>query len=306
MATPEQILAIARREIGYCRFDDPKTGTKYGRWYADLTGNNYYSANGVPYCAMFQSFIFYEGGQGAPGLPGAYCPWIVDAGRRAGNFHPAREGRPGDLVLFDWEGDGVSDHIGIVEYNNGSYLTCIEGNTTGPDGRSGSVARRTRAYSTVVGVIHPEWFDPTPYVPVNVATSDQKDDPAQLWYIRGEIKDGGEVAFRNIANWLWLSDPNSSTESGTPAQTWGGDAENLNPRDPQKMILKSSVGGSWQIQPKVAPYLRLDVKNGSFDSGTSLQFYTENETAAQDFFIYPYEGKYRIISAASGKPLAVY
>lgn len=158
MATPQRVLEIARGEIGYSRYTDPQNGSKYGRWYAQLTGDSYYGANGVPYCAMFVTWVFHHAGQAAPGLPGAYCPWIVNAGKKAGQTVPVRNAKMGDIVLFDWGGDGVSDHVGIVEANNGSYLTCIEGNTSNTNNSNGgTVARRTRAYSTVICIIRPNY-----------------------------------------------------------------------------------------------------------------------------------------------------
>ena len=158
MATPNEVLDIARKEIGYDRFKDPERGTKYGRWYAKLTGDSYYGDNGVPYCAMYVSWVFAQAGQSCPGLPGAYCPWIVTAGKKAGQTVSTKNAKAGDVVLFDWGGDGVSDHVGIVESNNGSYLTCIEGNTSsGNDSNGGKVQRRTRAYSTVICIIRPKY-----------------------------------------------------------------------------------------------------------------------------------------------------
>lgn len=159
MTTAKQVMDIAIKEIGYSRWTDSQTGTKYGRWYAASTGSPYYGTNGVPYCAMFVSWCFAQAGdpKGCPGIPGAYCPWIVTAGRNSGQTVPVSQAKYGDVVLFDWGGDGVSDHIGFVENNNGSYLTCIEGNTTGTNGQSGGVNRRTRAYSTVICVIRPKY-----------------------------------------------------------------------------------------------------------------------------------------------------
>jgi cell wall-associated NlpC family hydrolase len=43
----------------------------------------------------------------------------------------------GDIIFFDWEQDGVSDHVGIVEYVEGEVVHTVEGNT------SNSVARRS-------------------------------------------------------------------------------------------------------------------------------------------------------------------
>lgn len=154
--TADSVLAIARGELGYSRWDDPQPGTKYGRWYEeqiDRTKGNYdFGASGVPYCAMFVSWVFAQAGASCVGIPGAYCPTIVQIGRSRGKAVFASSAKPGDVVLFDWEGDGVSDHVGICEANGGSYLQCIEGNTN-----NGVVARRTRTYSSIVCVIRPDY-----------------------------------------------------------------------------------------------------------------------------------------------------
>ena len=146
------VMSVASGEVGYSRWNDPEQGTKYGRWYASMTGSSYFGTNGVPYCAMFVSWCFSEAGANAVGLPGAYCPTMLAAGKRADRAVSCAEARYGDLVYFDWEGDGTSDHVGLVEANYGSYLQTIEGNTG-----NGQVLRRTRSYSTVSGIIRPDY-----------------------------------------------------------------------------------------------------------------------------------------------------
>src|SRR5690606_39886035 len=34
---------------------------------------------------------------------------------------------PGEIIFFDWNGDGVPDHVGIVESSDGSTAYTIEG-----------------------------------------------------------------------------------------------------------------------------------------------------------------------------------
>lgn len=159
MATANDVLNVARGEIGYSRWKDPEQGTKYGRWFRDVLGwGSYYGQNGVPYCGMFVSYVFNKAGATAAGLPGAYTPTMLSAGKTAGKSVAVKNAQPGDLVYFDWQGDGVTDHVGIVESNNGSYLTTIEGNTSdGNNSNGGLVMRRTRKYSTVSGVIRPNY-----------------------------------------------------------------------------------------------------------------------------------------------------
>lgn len=148
----DSVISIAAAEVGYSRWGDPEAGTKYGRWYAKQTGSSYYGTSGVPYCAMFVSWVMAQAGAKCEGIPGAYCPWILDAGRKAGKLVSASKAKAGDVVLFDWEGDGTSDHVGFVERNSGGVLYTIEGNTN-----NGAVARRTRSYCTVCGVIRPDY-----------------------------------------------------------------------------------------------------------------------------------------------------
>lgn len=130
MPTANDVLAIAAGEIGYSRWDDPNQGTKYGRWYAGYTGDSYYGTNGVPYCAMFTSWVLFNAGVSAEGLPGAYVPWILSANRDAGSLVYNEDALPGDLVMFDWNHDGVADHIGLVEVNHPDegWMQTVEGN----------------------------------------------------------------------------------------------------------------------------------------------------------------------------------
>ena len=144
MATASEVLRIAAGEIGYSRWTDPQPGTKYGRWYAQSHGS-YYGASGVPFCAMFVSWVMSRAGQAFPGLPAAYVPYVLSAGRS--RAVSTRSAKPGDIVIFNWDG-GVVDHIGFVEANHGSYIQTIEGNTN-----NGRVARRTRAWNTL-SLIH--------------------------------------------------------------------------------------------------------------------------------------------------------
>lgn len=152
MATAEDVLSIAAGEVGYDRFDDPEKGTKYGRWYeahVDRDSKNYdYGGNGVPYCAMFVSWVLAQAGVSCAGLPSAYCPSI-----HRYQTLSAHELEPGDIVLFDWGADCVDDHVGIVESNDGSYFVrTIEGNV-----ENGKVLRRIRSYPSVCGGIRPDY-----------------------------------------------------------------------------------------------------------------------------------------------------
>ena len=59
-----------------------------------------------------------------------YCPNIDKAAKDANAFISGDEAKPGDIVLFDYEGDGRMNHIGIVVSNENGKLVTIEGNTS--------------------------------------------------------------------------------------------------------------------------------------------------------------------------------
>lgn len=155
MVRSSDVLRIAAGEIGYSRWDDPQRGTKYGRDYASRHGS-FYGNSGVAYCAMFVTWVLRKAGMQVPGGDFAYCPYGLRDMRRLGLEVNKRHAQPGDIVFFDWDG-GVSDHVGFVEVNRGGWIQTIEGNTRDSRGRNGGVARKTRAWENVAGVIRPKY-----------------------------------------------------------------------------------------------------------------------------------------------------
>lgn len=170
MATASKVLSIAAGEIGYSRWTDPQPGTKYGRFYAEITKSPYFGQSGVPYCAMFVAWVLNQAGQSCPGMPTAAVQTAYNGAKNAGLVRSNKQdAQPGDLVCFNWgDGGSVYDHIGFVEKNCGSYIQTIEGNTSsgtsGSQGNGGGVYRRTRSWSVVYAVIK------VPYDGINIGT----------------------------------------------------------------------------------------------------------------------------------------
>lgn len=115
---------------------------QFSKWYG-ITG---------PWCAMFVSYCGVRVGLTAFDRSSrwAYCPYMVAdalAGRNGLRARGRNEApQPGDIVLFDWGGDGVADHVGIFEKGTRSSFTSIEGNTSlSNDSNGGEVMRRQRS-----------------------------------------------------------------------------------------------------------------------------------------------------------------
>jgi hypothetical protein len=109
--------------------------------------------NGVPWCAIFCTWSFEEAG-GSPsfvyGSRYSYCPYVVaDARANRYGLTTTDDPIPGDLVVYDWGGDAVYDHIGVFERWTGSgTFNAIEGNTSvDNNSNGGEVMRRNRSRS---------------------------------------------------------------------------------------------------------------------------------------------------------------
>lgn len=165
MATALQVLATASGEVGYWRFGDPLEGTKYGREFAARHGD-YYGTSGVPYCAMFITYCLRA--NGITDFDYAYVPYMIVEARRRGWLVGVTQARAGDIVCFDWDSDGVADHVGFCEIPYSYKMQTIEGNTDG-----GRVKRRVRDHSVIIAVIRPNYSGaPRPVVPTGTLAVD--------------------------------------------------------------------------------------------------------------------------------------
>lgn len=118
-----EIVEIARNEIGYK--EQGTNQTKYGEWYGMQD----------EWCNIFVCWCANQAGIGEDIIPKmAYVPntanWFDERGQYknskafGGNYIP----KAGDIILFDYNRNTDSDHIGIVEKVDGNTIYTIEGN----------------------------------------------------------------------------------------------------------------------------------------------------------------------------------
>lgn len=169
-----------------------------------------------PWCCAFVWDVFRMCGLSSlfyDGQKTAYCPTVYNWAKQKGLIVPKTEAKYGDIVLFDWDGDGVADHIGFVEtYNTGGYLT-IEGNTSsGNDSNGGKVMRRTRYTSQIQAIIRPKYTESAPeIVPETWKATGTATSTVNNLYVRaepngvvlGELMKGNrfEVDGKTSGNW---------------------------------------------------------------------------------------------------------
>ena len=167
MSVAQQVLARAASRIGYYAPDDPNHGSEAGRYWADRTGQQWLAgpSDSVWWCMLFVSMCLDECGQiDAIGGFSFNTDYTVNQVRKhpEAYFVSVYDARPGDVVIYNWDGGGT-DHVGFVEKNlGGGTLQTIEGNTSSGDYGSQSagngVWRRVRNHS-IAYVIRPAYSD---------------------------------------------------------------------------------------------------------------------------------------------------
>lgn len=138
-AEKPNILDIARSHIGY--ITGTSSDSEFGRRIA--------GANAGDWCCYAVVCWALDAGLNVPitGYVPTMKDWAVDNGRWVG------DPQPGYFVLFDFNGNGTPDHIGIVEeVHSSNCVTSIEGNTD--QGSGIGVYRVYRDYG-ILGYVNP-------------------------------------------------------------------------------------------------------------------------------------------------------
>ena len=114
-----QIVSVALTQLGN------EGGQKFWSWYG--------FDSHVAWCACFASWCGDQAGLIESGKMPKFSlcddgiAWFQSKGKWKSRGHsPA----PGTLIFFDWNGDGTSDHVGIVEKTEGSTVYTVEGNSS--------------------------------------------------------------------------------------------------------------------------------------------------------------------------------
>lgn len=141
MSTNMEMLAFAKKFLGQ--------GGATFRKYCGLPA-------GAAYCNAYVTYVFQKSGNGSlfyDGKKVTYCPTSMRWCQNHLAQIPIYLALPCDIIYFDWEPNGVPNHIGFVrERKSDLEVYTIEGNTSG-----GIVAQKTRTEKYVCGVFRPHF-----------------------------------------------------------------------------------------------------------------------------------------------------
>lgn len=224
MTKIDEVLSHATYRLGYYAPDDPEPGSEAGRWLAKRMGQSWLAgpSTSVWWCMCFVSMCFDMAGE-AEAIGG--LSYNTDVTRSRMNEVDIEDAQRGDVVLFDWDSDGATDHVGIVEANlGGGWLQTIEGNTSpsnsGSQSAGNGVYRRQRRYG-IACVLRPKWSD------------------------EGEVDDSAGTDAMNDKWWGKATTYALQASMGMPANGWIEDQD----EELEDYFPRSGTGWDWVSNP---------------------------------------------------------
>lgn len=156
MSDISKLNAAFHAEIGNIESPKGSNNIKYNTDYYGhaVSGDNY------AWCCAFIWWVFRKCGllmKFCGGNKTAYCPFVVNWARTHNQWVTSGY-QLGDILLYDWNGDGMADHIGWCAGTSGAYAKSIEGNS------SDAVRMNSQPFSKIMGAYRPV-YDNTPSVP---------------------------------------------------------------------------------------------------------------------------------------------
>ena len=112
----QEVIDLAKQQVGNVG------GYPYWSWYG--------FPSRVEWCACFVSWCYGQMGLSEPRFAGCQSqgvPWFQSRGQWGARGYENLA--PGDAIFFDWDLDGVADHVGLVIGTDGSRVYTVEGNS---------------------------------------------------------------------------------------------------------------------------------------------------------------------------------
>lgn len=164
-----KVIEIARGELGVKENPPGSNRVKYWEDYDK-------SFQGQPWCCSFLWWVFQKAGERMAFFGGgktASCSMLLRWYKEQGLTVPVEQVQMGDIVILNFHGTQDTEHCGLVQdvdYDrNGkpTYVTTVEGNTTGTNGdqsNGGMVCGKYRSVRNIIAVCRPQYKpdDPQP------------------------------------------------------------------------------------------------------------------------------------------------
>ena len=121
----EKLIAQAKAWLGINEYEN--RFVEIVNVYNEIPGARGPALVSYPWCAIFVSAVFWKA-VGESRFAEMACDRMIQKFQQLGLYSVS--GRPdvGDVIFYDWDGNGTSDHVGIITEVTDSGYTVIEGN----------------------------------------------------------------------------------------------------------------------------------------------------------------------------------
>ena len=134
----EKVLAQAKSWLGITEYDG--RFSEIIRTYNEIPNARGPALASYPWCAIYVSAVYWKA-VGESRFAEMACDAMIAKFQNLGLYSVSGQANVGDVIFYDWDGNGTSDHVGIITEVTANGYTIIEGN------KSDAVGYRTIAKS---------------------------------------------------------------------------------------------------------------------------------------------------------------
>ena len=124
-AEVDKVIAQAKSWLGITEYDG--RFSEIIRAYNEIPGARGPALASYPWCAIYVSAVYWKA-IGESRFAEMACDAMIAKFQNLGLYSASGQGDVGDVLFYDWDGNGTSDHVGIILEVADNGYTVIEGN----------------------------------------------------------------------------------------------------------------------------------------------------------------------------------
>ena len=121
----EKVIAQAKSWLGITEYDG--RFSEIIRAYNEIPGARGPALASYPWCAIYVSAVFWKAIKESRFAEMA-CDAMINKFQNLGLYSVSGQADVGNVLFYDWDGNGTSDHVGIITEVTANGYTVIEGN----------------------------------------------------------------------------------------------------------------------------------------------------------------------------------
>ena len=121
----EKVIAQAKSWLGITEYEN--RFVEIVNVYNEIPGARGPALVSYPWCAIFVSAVFWKAIRESRFAEMA-CDAMINKFQNLGLYSVSGRADVGDVLFYDWDGNGTSDHVGIITEATANGYTVIEGN----------------------------------------------------------------------------------------------------------------------------------------------------------------------------------